>query len=110
VERAHYQLAHCHAVLGEGERALTHAKACKGTIDAHADEPQADACERFFAHEALAWAYRVLGDRAAAAEERYRMATLVAHVADTALRSWCDDAARVFDAAVGANPVSDETR
>jgi len=100
VERADYQLARCHAAAGDGPRALAHAHACLAAIDAHADEPEADAFERFYAHESLAWAHRANRDAGAAAAQRAKMATLAADVAAD-LRSWCDDALRDFDAAAG---------
>lgn len=108
-ERAEYQLARCHAVLGNGERALAHAQACQDAIDAHRDDPQADAFERFFAHEALAWAQLTRAKRTAAAQERGRMAALAVQVVDEAMRAWCDEALRDFDAAVSASAAAGET-
>jgi hypothetical protein len=89
-ERAEWMLSRCHAASGDGATARAHAHACLATIDAHADEPQADAFERFFAHQALAWAHRVLGD---AANERAAVeaaAALLAQIADTASHRYCE--------------------
>jgi hypothetical protein len=96
-ERAEYQLARCHAVLGKAAAALRHAQACLAIIDANAAAPEADAFERFFAHEALAWAHRVAGDAAAAAEQRAHMATRWSEITDTELRAWAAQAAAEFD-------------
>ncbi len=98
-ERADYQLARCHAAVGYGAQALQHAQACLATIDAHADEPQADAFERFFAHEALAWAQRAAGDGAATTRERAHMTAKLGAVNDPELRRWCEQACADFDAA-----------
>ncbi len=100
-ERAEYQLARCHAVLGQAEAALRHAQGCLAIIDANAGSPEADAFERFFAHEALAWAHRVAGDAAAAAEQRALMAARWAEIADAELHAWAAQAAAEFDAATG---------
>jgi hypothetical protein len=86
VERGDYELARCHAVLGQGELALRHARACLALIEQHAGDPQADALETFFAHEALAWAQRAAGDTPALAHERAHMQRLLAQVTDTSLR------------------------
>lgn len=56
IERGDYELARCHAVLGDGATALQHAQACLARIEQHSGDPAADAFETFFAHEALAWA------------------------------------------------------
>lgn len=92
VERGDYELARCHAVLGDGAAALRHARACLALIEAHAGEPQADAFETFFAHEALAWAHRAAGDAAGLATERSRMRALMEQVQDTSLKPWCEKA------------------
>jgi hypothetical protein len=76
--------------VGDGVAALAHAKACLTTIEAHAAEPQADAFERFFAHEALAWAHRTLGDAAAARRESQAAGALAPQVADASLRAYCE--------------------
>lgn len=85
VERADYQLAMCHAVIGQGGPALHHARECLRVCETEG----ADAHERFFAHEALAHAYRVAGDAASATNQRARMATLLQEVADDGLRAFC---------------------
>ncbi len=97
-ERAHYQLARCHAVLGDGPAALAHAAQCLALLDAHADAPEADAFERFFAHECLAWAHRAAGDGAAVVAQHAQMATLLAQVADPGLADWCVQALAALDA------------
>jgi hypothetical protein len=91
-ERAEYRLARCHAALGHGVLALAHARACLAGIEAHAGDPQADALERLFAHEALAWASRAAGDAAGEAAERERMAALLPQVEDAGLREWAAEA------------------
>jgi len=88
VERAEYQLAQCHAALGDGDAALRHAAACLAGCEAHA----ADAVERFFAHEALARAQRARSDAAAAAGEVAAMRALLTAIADDGLRTWCAQA------------------
>jgi hypothetical protein len=100
-ERAEYQLARCHAVVGDGTQALLHARACQAAVQAHADDPQADAFERFYAHEALAWAHLAAGDRAAAAEEHGRMRPLIELVADPEYRAWAVADANTLEAALG---------
>lgn len=99
VERGDYELARCHAVLGQGGAALRHARACLALIEQHAGEPQADAFETFFAHEALAWAQRAAGDTAALAIERGHMLRLLAEVSDPSLKPWCEEALAALDAA-----------
>lgn len=103
-ERAEYQLARCHAVLGDGAHALAHAHACHGAVQAHAGEPEADAFERFYAHEALAWAQLAAGDCAAAAAERDRMRALLGEVADPGYRDWATGDLRALEAALAAAP------
>lgn len=73
VQRAEYQLALCHAVLGQGEAALRHAGACLALCEAEG----ADAVERFFAHEALARAHRA------------QMQALLGEITDPAMKDWC---------------------
>lgn len=97
VERADYQLAHCHAVLGQGGLALQHARACLAAIDAHAGAPEADAFECFFAHEALAVALRASADAAAVQAERARMVALLEQIADAGLRAWAGEALAALD-------------
>lgn len=85
VERADYQLAMCHAVLGQGEPARAAAQACLAACEREG----ADAAERFFAHECNVHAERAAGDAAAAAEHREHMVALLAQVEDPGLRDWC---------------------
>lgn len=73
VERADYQRALCHAVLGQGPPALQHAGACMALCEREG----ADAAERFFAHEALARAHRA------------QMQALLAEIDDPAMQAWC---------------------
>ena len=101
-ERAEYRLARCHAVLGQGDEALQHATACLAAVDAHADQPEADAFERFFAHEALAWAHHARGDAAAVAAQLARMSALRDEISDQSLRHWCTEALDHITRAVGA--------
>lgn len=99
VERAEYQLARCRAAIGDGAGALVHARACLKAIDDHAGEPEADTFERFFAYEALAWAYRAAGNHAAAGEQRTHMVRLLAGITDAGLKSWGEEALAELDAA-----------
>ncbi len=85
VERADYQLAMCHAVLGQGAPARAAAQACLAACEREG----ADAAERFFAHECNVHAERAAGDAAAAAAHRERMAALLAQVDDAGLHAWC---------------------
>lgn len=100
-ERAEYQLARCHAVLGDGAQALVHARACQAAVQAHADDPQADAFERFYVHEALAWAHLAAGHRGAAAVECARMRPLLEQVADAEYRAWATADLQALAAALG---------
>jgi hypothetical protein len=88
IERADWLLARCHAVLGDGAVALVHARACHDAIEAHAGEPQADAFERFFAHEALAWAHRASADRGAARVALAAAQALLPQIGDASLRAY----------------------
>lgn len=99
-ERAEYQLARCHAVLGHGAAAVHHAQAGLALIDAHADDPQADALERCFAHEALAWAHLAAGDVAAAGQQQARTAEHLAAIDDAASRDWASQALQELQAAL----------
>ena len=85
VERAEYQLALCHALLGQGPQALHHAQLCLDICSAQG----ADALEHFFAHEALVLAHRAAGDLAAARDHREQMAAWLPKLADEDLRQWC---------------------
>lgn len=85
VERAEYQLAMCHAVLGQGPQARHHAQLCLDICSAQG----ADALEHFFAHEAGVHAQRAAGDLAAARTHREQMAAWLPQVADESLRDWC---------------------
>ncbi len=87
IERADYQLALCHATLGQGAPALRHAEACLSRCEAEG----ADAMERFFAHEALARAHHALGAGEAVAAQRRRMHLLLAEIADDGTRAGCRD-------------------
>lgn len=98
-ERGDYELARCHAALGDGAAALRHAKACLALIEQHAGDPAADAFETFFAHEALAWAQRAANDAAALAAERARMRHLADQVSDASLKPWCEQALAALDKA-----------
>jgi hypothetical protein len=100
-ERAEYQLARCHAVLGDGRRALQHARACLAAVEAHRGEAQADAFETFFAHEALLWAHRAARDEPSAAAERQQMADRLAEIGDAGARAWAEQALRAADAGGG---------
>lgn len=90
-ERAEWMLARCQAAAGDGAAALAHARACLAAIDAHAGEPQADAFERFFAHEALAWAHRAAGDAAGSRRAADEARVLLPQIADAASRRHCED-------------------
>lgn len=98
VERAEYQLALCHAVLGQGEPALKHAQACLSICEAQ----DADAVERFFAHEARALAQRAAGDRAAVMAARLAMQHLLDEIDDVEMRAWCRQSLQALEAADAA--------
>lgn len=83
-ERADYLLAVCHAALGQGDAALRHAAACLDACVAN----EADAFERFFAHEAMARASAAARDDAGAAEHQARMQALLAEVDDEGNRAY----------------------
>lgn len=85
VERAEYQLALCHAVLGQGTPALHHAGLCLRICEAE----QADAVEHFFAHEALVHAHRAAGQADQACAHRAQMAQWLPQVADAGMQAYC---------------------
>ena len=85
IERADYQLAMCYAVIGQDEPALHHAHECLRVCEAEG----ADASERFFAHEALTYAYLTAGDAASATDQRARMAVLLQEITEEELRAFC---------------------
>jgi hypothetical protein len=99
-ERAEWMLSRCHAAVGDGAVALAHAQACLATIDDHAAEPQADAFERFFAHEALAWAQRAMGQTAAARGQAEAAGALIPQVSDASLRRYCKGELTKLEAAL----------
>lgn len=100
VERADYQLARCHAVLGHGTEALRFARACHAACVAHG----ADADERFFAHEALWHAHRAADDESQATAERGHMQALLADITDAGMRAWCAQVLAEIDAATATRP------
>lgn len=102
VERADYQLARCHAATGDGVRAVTFAQACLDGVMAHDTEPEADAYERFYAHEALAWAQLAAGEPESAAVQRGLMQALIGQVADEQMREWCEASLAEFDTAANS--------
>lgn len=87
VERAEYQWSRCLATAGDAEGARGHAQACLAICEAEG----ADAFERFFAHEALAWAARSASDAAEETAQRARMSALRGEV-EASLHRWCDEA------------------
>lgn len=97
VERAEYQLALCHAAVGDGAMALRHALACVSVCEAEG----ADAVERFFAHEALARAQHAAGDAAAADAACAQMHGLLAQCADAGLAAWCREVLATTEADTG---------
>ncbi|MBK1713012.1 hypothetical protein [Rubrivivax gelatinosus] len=86
VERADYHLALCHAVLGHGAEAQRHAAACIAACEAH----DAEASERFFAHESAVHAAQAAGDREALVHHRSAMVALLAAVQDTDMHAFCE--------------------
>ena len=98
-ERADYELARCHAVLGQGEEALARARACLAAIDAHAHEAEAGAMEYFYAHEAMAYAHRAAKDAAGEAAQRQRMLDRLAAIDDAPTKAWCERDLADFDRA-----------
>lgn len=95
IERAEYQLALCHAVLGQGEAALQHARACLSLCEAQG----ADAVERFFAQEAMAWAHRAARDEAAAMAARLAMQHLLAGIDGDEMQAWCRQSLQALELA-----------
>lgn len=75
-ERADWQLALCAAAAGKPALALAHARDCLRLCEAQ----EADAFERFFAHEALARAHHAAGEPALARQACERMAALLAQL------------------------------
>lgn len=91
-ERAEYQLGRCHAVLGDGATALRHAEACLSSVEAHRGEPEANACELFFAHEAVVYAAHAASDPTRVALHLERMRSYLTEVDDAELKPWCQEA------------------
>ncbi len=83
-ERADYQLALCHAVAGQGEPAVAHAKSCLHRCEANG----ADAFELFFAQEAMALAHHAADQPAAVEAAREHMDSLLARVTDEESRAF----------------------
>lgn len=73
-----WQCSRVYAVLGRGEASLHHARRCLDLCDSADVEAWVPAS----AHEALARAYAVLGDREAAVRHRDLAAALAARLAD----------------------------
>ncbi len=86
-ERADYQLAMCHAALGQGVQATGYASACLARCEAEGAEPG----ELFFAHECCVHAQRAAGAGALAAHHRAQMVALLAQVGDAGMRAWCEE-------------------
>lgn len=86
VERADYDIAMCHAALGQGAPAVAHAQACLARCEAE----DADAAERFFAHECNVHAQRAACDAAWAAAHRTRMQALLGEITDAGMKAWCE--------------------
>lgn len=99
-ERAEYRLSRCLAAAGQGDAALRHALACLATIEANGHEPDAP-FERFFGHEAAAWAQAARGDAAGRTAAREAMLRIRAAIADESLQPWCDQALAALDAQHG---------
>jgi hypothetical protein len=78
-----------------------HARACLAAVEAHDGEPQADAVEHFFAHEAVAWAARAAADDGGASMHRARMVERLRGIDDAGSRGWCEEALAAFDAGRG---------
>ncbi|MEW6705229.1 MAG: hypothetical protein AB1430_10300 [Pseudomonadota bacterium] len=89
-ERADYLLAMCCALAGQAAPALAHARACLAGCEAN----NADAYERFFAHEALAHAYLSADQMADASAQRDRMATLLPRILDGGSQQYAADTLR----------------
>ena len=94
VERADYQLALCHAVVGQGETALQHAQACLSACL----ENGADAFELFFAHEAMAHAYLASNQADQASQQRLLMQDLLTTVEDATSREYALTCLKKLDA------------
>ncbi|HEX6703848.1 MAG TPA: hypothetical protein VF169_03740 [Albitalea sp.] len=85
-ERADYLLSRCAATTGDAQQALAHARSCLAICEAN----DADALERFFAHEVLGQAWRLHGDADAARRELDTLRALREQVEPDS-RSWCDE-------------------
>ncbi len=77
--RGEWQLSRVYAVLGRPEPALHHARRCLAYVESAAD---AEDWDLPYAHEALARASRLAGDREAAAAHAAMARGLAAHVVD----------------------------
>ncbi|WP_425256773.1 hypothetical protein ACPOLB_14850 [Rubrivivax sp. RP6-9] len=85
VERADYQLAMCHAALGQAADAVAHAQACLQRCEAEGAAPD----ELFFAHECAAHAQHAASDTAALQHHVAQMQALLARIEDAGMRQFC---------------------
>jgi hypothetical protein len=96
-ERAEYLLAMCAAAIGDGARGLRHATACLSLCTAHG----ADACEQFFAQEAMGKASLAAGRCAGARDACAHMQELLPQIAEPAQRAYAQSVLDKMRAALG---------
>ncbi|MFN7975788.1 MAG: hypothetical protein U0166_26175 [Acidobacteriota bacterium] len=85
VERAEYRLSAAHCAAGDGAAALEHARACLAICTEHS----APGLELCFAHERIAYACQLLGDRSAARDARDAALASVETIEDEGDRDYC---------------------
>ncbi len=95
-ERAHYRLSHSLRKAGKAREALDHAKTCLAIVERNGS----DACESFFAHEALGHARLSCGDPVSARAARDAAAALLPRIEDADLRSAASSDLAALDAAL----------
>lgn len=96
VERAEYRLAMTMIAAGEAEAAIQHASNCLSICE----DNDADACERFFAQEALSLSHHTAGHTEEAAAARTLCADLLGQQEENML-AWCKTTLEKLDARLG---------
>jgi len=96
VERAEYRLAMTMIAAGDAEAAIEHARTCLAVCE----DNDADACERFFAQEALALSCHSGGQADLAAAARALCAELLEQQ-DEGMKSYCASTLEKIDARLG---------
>ena len=86
VERAEWQVSRVYAVLGKGPESLRHAERCRRIVT----DNNIGGFDVAFAHEALARAYAVLGERARSRDHREKALAACSAIADKGDREYAE--------------------